>query len=120
MCRAPQGEGEGAQDSHSFAHCVCFLHMENFFVVVVTAKAAYGLISANLFLFVETDKVIRVSFACLLIKLRYFCLFQLTSRVTELVGMSFFRDMLLGVWEEGIHGFSDGMVASLDWHDTSC
>ena len=54
-------------------------------------------ISANLFLFVETDKVIRVSFACLLIKLRYFCLFQLTSRVTELVGVSFYRDMLLGV-----------------------
>ena len=110
MCRAPQGEGEGAQGPHSFAHCVCFLHMENFFVVVVTAKAAYGLISANLFLFVETDKVIRVSFACLLIKLRYFCLFQLTSRVTELVGMSFFRDMLLGdVLEEGIHGFSGGL-----------
>ena len=64
--------------------------------------------------------MIRVSFACLLIKLRYFCLFQLTSRVTELVGMSFFRDMLLGVWEEGIHGFSDGMVTSLEWHDTSC
>ena len=77
-------------------------------------------ISANLFLFVETDKVIRVSFACLLIKLRYFCLFQLTSRVTELVGMSFFRDMLLGVWEEGIHGFSNGMVTSLEWHDTLC
>ena len=57
--------------------------MENFFVVVVTAKATYGLISANLFLFVETDKVIRVSFARLLIKLRYFCLFQLTSQVSE-------------------------------------
>ena len=84
--------------------------MENFFVVVVTAKATYGLISANLFLFVETDKVIRVSFACLLIKLRYFCLFQLASRVTELVGMSFFRDMLLGdVLEERIHGFSGGL-----------
>ena len=34
--------------------------------------------------------------------------------------MSFFRDMLLGVWEEGIHGFSDGMETSLEWHDTSC
>ena len=34
--------------------------------------------------------------------------------------MSFYRDMLLGVWEEGIHGFSDGMVTSLEWHDTSC
>ena len=77
-------------------------------------------ISANLFLFVETDKVIRVSFACLLINLRYFCLFQLASRVTELVGMSFFRDMLLGVWEEGIHGFSNGMATSLDRYDVLC
>ena len=34
--------------------------------------------------------------------------------------MSFFRDMLLGVFEESIHGFSDRMVTSLEWHDTLC
>ena len=51
VCRAPQGEGEGAQGPHSFAHCVCFLHMENFFVVVVTAKATYGLISLQIYFF---------------------------------------------------------------------
>ena len=64
--------------------------------------------------------MIRVSFARLLIKLRYFCLFQFISWVTELVGMSFFRDMLLGVWEEGIHGFSNGMATSLDRYDVLC
>ena len=94
--------------------------MENFFVVVVTAKAAYGLISANLFLFVETDKVIRVSFACLLIKLRYFCLFQFTSWVQSKWACHSIVICFGVFWEEGIHGFSDGMVTSLEWHDTSC
>ena len=88
--------------------------------MVVTAKAAYGLISANLFLFVETDKVIRVSFACLLIKLRNFSLFQFTSCVQSKWACHSFVICFGGRSGGKNSRLQWGIVTSLDRYDVLC